>query len=170
MEISLVPAVPEGSLAALISLSYWISFTFVQMDAISCQKSKTSSSCWVLPFFYSISPGFLYPRVIEYTLYQSSKYHSINFCLSSVFSSLLQVKHKSFCDPSWSLFFFFYVSHCNRDFQEHLLYWCALVPLWCPEMWPEIWLLDIRGLVSGLTDVGGRYHQLHRQRRVGSRR
>lgn len=110
MEISLVPAVPEGSLAALISLSYWISFTFVQMDAVSCQKSKTSSSCWVLPFFYSISPGFLYPRVIEYTLYQSSKYHSINFCLSSVFSSLLQVKHKSFCDPSWSLFFFMFLT------------------------------------------------------------
>lgn len=68
----------------------------------------------------------------------------------------------------WYSVVFFYVYHCYRDLQKHLLHWCALVPLWCPEMWPEVWLLDVWGLVSGLTDVGGWYLQLHPQRRVGS--
>lgn len=67
-------------------------------------------------------------------------------------------------DP-WSLFGFF--SPCPRDLKEHLPHRCALVPLRCSEMWPEIWLLDARKLDCGPADVGGRYLQLHPQRRVG---
>lgn len=141
-----MPASPEASVNCVIVLSYRI--FFIGIDG------KTSPSCWVLPFLFSIK-----------WLYQSSKYHSINF--SPVFSSLLQVKLR--CLSVVCLFFFFFnVSLCNRGLQEHLCHWCPLVPFWHPEMWPAVWLLDIWRLVSGLTGAGDRHHRLHRQRRVGS--
>lgn len=63
---------------------------------------------------------------------------------------------------------FFFLPHWNRDLQKHLSHRCALVPIWCPEVWAEVWLLDVRGLVSGLADAGGRYQRLHCQWGVGS--
>lgn len=166
MGISLEPASPEESLAnfhLIVVLDFVLLLGWMALGPPVLQ-SKTSPA--VISLFSSMC--LLYSGVIDWALHQCSRYHSICFCRSL---SLLQGKHSKyqrtcFCDPSQTV----YVSHLNRDLQEHLSHRCALVPLWRPEMWPEVWLLDVRGLVSGPEDAGGGYHWLHRQRRVGSRR
>lgn len=61
----------------------------------------------------------------------------------------------------------FWLFSLHRHFEEYMLHWRPLVPLWCAEVWFEVWLLDSQWLVDWPADAWGWYFQLYLKWRMG---